>query len=265
MKKFAPPPTKFGSISSGVTHLQLKAAPQGQVGMQPPPTKFGNAQLQTKIAPTAHAAGRSFMQPKWGVSQLPRTVKVNSHSAQTQMARPLFGGTIQKMEYNSLSDVSKAISGLSGYRETATFSFVLHDAPNQNANGSEWSVFGQRYYTNVDDDMGVILGEIGAPLDTPYTYPDANDESNIHAEMLAVSEWLRGNAPKPWTVGASRPVCLYCERVLNHLQINIDGELMGVPTKNWVSPYLNADKPKPIGLNVPDWRTNNRNYPAGAY
>jgi hypothetical protein len=134
---------------------------------------------------------------------------------------------------------------------------VLHQAPN---NGNDYGLYAQRYYTSVDDNMGPILNTIGLPLDTGYTTPDYQDQGNIHAEMLAVSEWLRGNTSKPWTVGASRVVCLYCWRVLAHLDINIESEVSHEPTKNWVSPWYNVGQANPPTLNIPRYRTNNHNY-----
>jgi hypothetical protein len=129
----------------------------------------------------------------------------------------------------NLDTVAKDLSESHGYKETATFAVVNH----QNA---DFSIYGQRYYEKTYEAVPQILTTHGIGLGVDYVTPTKEDY--VHAEMLAVSEWLAGKKDKPEMIGASRVVCSYCAIVLKHLGITIFSKPSAEPTPNWANPWF---------------------------
>ena len=130
----------------------------------------------------------------------------------------------------NLDTVARNLSGSHGYRETATFAVV-------NQENAQFHIYGQRSYENTFNAVPDILNSHGIGLGVDYVTPDA-DEDYIHAEMLAVSEWLAGNKDKPEMIGASRVVCSYCAIVLRYFNITVFSQPSDEPTANWANPWF---------------------------
>ncbi|WP_430424693.1 DUF4157 domain-containing protein [Phenylobacterium sp.] len=152
-----------------------------------------------------------------------------------------------------LSVVAAQLNTLHEYRDTATHAVA------ERADGT-FAVYTQRGYDSVRE-CAEVLRAAGIPEMIDFVEADGTEtEYNIHAEMLAVSEWLLGNHPKPVRIGASRGICLYCNRVLTHLgvrQYNVEGHT----TKSWVNPWWLKDRVTPATLAIPRYRRYNRDYP----
>jgi len=154
----------------------------------------------------------------------------------------------------NLDTVASNLSASHGYRQTATFAVV-------NDESADFTIYGQRYYERTYDAAPDILTTHGIGVGIDYVSPDA-DEEHVHAEMLAVSEWLKGNREKPEMMGASRIVCKYCAIVLRYLGITIFSAPSDQPTQNWSSPwYLNGkSNPPAIAAQIPKYRKKGKDY-----
>jgi hypothetical protein len=175
--------------------------------------------------------------------RVPPTAAIQSKSApqvnpsrtmpggQSLVVQPMYSGNMTTSVPN-LDTVAQDLSQSHGYKETATFAVV-------NQENADFSIYGQRYYEKTYAAVPQILTTHGIGLGVDYVTPDTNEEY-VHAEMLAVSEWLAGNKDKPEMIGASRVVCSYCAIVLKHLGITIFSKPSPDPTPNWANPwYLN--------------------------
>jgi hypothetical protein len=161
----------------------------------------------------------------------------------------------------NLDDLARALGRFvvdnTGYNDIATTAIVEYP-------DGKYEIFAQRGY-EVTYQVGDLLERYGLPAVIDCTTPDSGDRKNIHAEMLAISEYLNGNRPHlPVRIGASRAVCAYCARVLNFLGVAIESPIGGL-TANWNSPYQNAGLLTPAGLGVPRSRTRGRDYDDDAW
>lgn len=155
----------------------------------------------------------------------------------------------------NLDTVSQDLSKSHGYRETATFAVV-------NQEDAGFAIYGQRYYEKTYQEVPDILETHGIEKGIDYVTPDS-DEEHIHAEMLAVSEWLKGNRDKPEMIGASREICAYCGAVLKYLGITVFSKPSSEPTQNWTNPWWLNDQPTPKELQgvIPlKYRRKGKNY-----
>ncbi len=154
----------------------------------------------------------------------------------------------------NLDTVASQLSASHGYRQTATFAVVNHE-------NADYTIFGQRYYERTNDAAPDILTNHGIQVGIDYVTPDSSEEY-AHAEMLAVSEWLKGYRDKPEMIGASRIVCRYCAVVLQYLGITIFSAPSNDPTPNWASPwYLNGQaNPLAIRNQIPKYRKKGKDY-----
>lgn len=153
-----------------------------------------------------------------------------------------------------LSAIAAQLNTLHEYRDTATHAVA------ERADGT-YAVYTQRGYEKVRE-CTEVLEAAGIPThDRNFVEADSSEtDYNIHAEMLAVSEWLLNNHPKPVRIGASRGICRYCSRVLTHLgvqQYNVTDH----PTRSWVNPWWLKGLVTPEALAIPHCRKNNQDYP----
>jgi len=104
-------------------------------------------------------------------------------------------------------------------------------------------MFTQRWMSQMED---VVLPDPIELKDNDIWIGDQEDDENIHAEMLAISCYLTGDAEMPKHMGVSKPVCARCSVVLNYFRIAhySDGSI----TKNWTSPWRHANQYPPLAL-----------------
>lgn len=149
----------------------------------------------------------------------------------------------------NLNLLAKAINSLHSYNNISTLAVA------RRTDGT-YAIYTQRGYTDTRL-CGEVLENFGLPDTIDIIEAAEEAKHNMHAEMLAISEFFNGNQPKPTRIGASRNICELCRRVLV-----IQGVVMETPTdslpKNWCSPYYFNGMAEPP--NVPRSRKNNVDY-----
>ncbi len=120
-------------------------------------------------------------------------------------------------------------------------------------------VFTQREYKAFDASIESAEVTYGVTIDE-RVIRDTKDDEGIHAEMLAVSWWLKGKIKKPVKIGVSQSICARCQAVLDLLDIK--GESAGgQTTRNWVHPYRHAGMTPKGKLNaIPQKVTKGKEY-----
>ncbi len=152
-----------------------------------------------------------------------------------------------------LSKVAEAINKLHGYNDISTLAVA------QREDGT-YAVYTQRGY-EATRECAEVLENYGIPPVIAWVESSGEAKYNMHAEMLAVSEWLAENQPKPIGIGASRGICKYCNEVLTYLEVK-QYSVEGNEPPNWANPYWYNNKDTPEGLRsqIPDTRYKNRDH-----
>jgi hypothetical protein len=149
----------------------------------------------------------------------------------------------------NLDLLAKAINGLHSYNDIATLAVA------RRTDGT-YAIYTQRGYTATRL-CGEVLEAYGLPPVIDVIEAAEEAKHNMHAEMLAISEYFAGNQPKPTRIGASRNICELCRRVLTIQGVVMETALDPLP-KNWCSPYYFNRRAEPH--NVPRSRKNHVDY-----
>ncbi len=151
-------------------------------------------------------------------------------------ARPNYGVVQRARRFNAITlsdmadEVNQARSGEADSRNTQAVT---------RSNSGTFTVFTQREYNVFDETLTNLEQQHNITLDNRVIGDNRRDDEGIHAEMLAISQWLSGAISKPKLMGVSQPVCGRCAAVLDIFNIQycpVGGQM----TKNWVHPIRHA-------------------------
>jgi hypothetical protein len=154
---------------------------------------------------------------------------------QPALKRGLSIGTLDQ----SAVTLNQARTGQTDTRNTQAVSF---------GTGGSYTAYSQREYLVFDDAITELEQQHGVTIGE-RVIGDSPDDEGIHAEMLAVSEWLVGNQEKPLRLGVSQPVCARCQAILDILGIAY-GNPGGQYTQNWVHPLRHAANARTVKLSA---------------
>lgn len=165
-----------------------------------------------------------------------------------RVAVPNQGVAVPDPRIADLSQIARAINILHGYNDIATLAIAERE-------DGTYAVYTQRGY-NATRECAEVLERFGIPPVIPCI--ESSDEAvyNMHAEMLAISEWLANNQPKPKRIGASRGICRLCHLVLQHLGVH-EYNVSNDQPPNWASPYWFNGQANPLAT-IPNTRKNKR-------
>lgn len=211
-------------LAPGIDKTRPAAAPRSPLTPRPtaPHTVVPQRVLQAKPARTAAPAA------------LPRVIqrmKDASSSDEEDLPTPMSPSSLEL--YGHAEEINKARTGSPETRNTQAIA--------QYPSGTN-TLHTQRWYSQMEETMhshGSLV------LDEGVQVCDGKDDDNIHAEMLIISNWLKGETEKPKRIGVSKPVCKRCSAVLQYYKISHRSD--NALTKNWNHPYNHAGKGKPPG------------------
>lgn len=211
-------------LAPGINKARPAASPRAALTPRPtaPHTVAPQRVLQAKPARTAAPAA------------LPRVIqrmKDASSSDEDEPKTPLSPSTLEL--YDHAEEINKARTGSAETRNTQAIA--------QYPSGTN-TLHTQRWYSQME---GTMHGHESLVLDEGVQVCDSKGDDNVHAEMLIISNWLKGETDKPKRIGVSKPVCGRCSAVLQYYKIShrTDNAL----TKNWNHPYNHANLGKPPG------------------
>ncbi len=192
---------------------------------------------QKRIAPALvrRSLTKSVAQPK--VSLIQRQVAA--------------GSVVQRAEYRHLNEeglLPQDTEDLSGFAQQFNRAYTgepetRHTQAVTLDGNDRMMMFTQRWMAKMED---VVLPDPIELKDDDIWIGDQDNDENIHAEMLAISCYLTGDAERPTFMGVSKPVCARCSVVLNYF--NIAHYSDGSITKNWTSPWRHANQYPPLAL-----------------
>lgn len=249
----APTPRPLIAPPARRPDAKLIVQPKAVLPLRKPPTPPPVYRPEQKSAAVLQGKSRTHGVAQAKISPLQRQPGINASRAVVQRAAAKaapkkFAYTDQdldeegsvpgQMDWEDLSGFARDYnSAASGDLESRHTQAVALDAK------GHMMMYTQRWLSPMGE---VPLPDVFDLEDKDHVIGDHWSDENIHAEMLAISWYLQGQAEKPVKIGVSKAVCARCSVVLSYFEIAHFTD--GTVTKNWTSPWRHAGKAPPLAL-----------------